>query len=342
MVSPWFKIAVTHVLTIAAFNCFFIRSRILAMCGLRFVSPASRSAASLPFRVLVVVALVLPVCSTQGVEFTPAFEKAELHGPGDLTYQRRRVERDGHARLEVAGRRLAIEKNEVHVFTGEDREQPRRFSSIDGRHLRWLGATAGIAFFAIENTEAEIHVGQHYLPAEIRRLDLTSLAWLPSWTVAPESATPPRAGAADSEARRVAVLGRLLAAGKTTIVLTYTMAEKPQWPKELTPQDAEKMMSAEHREWFKKAVYLMPLSYQVTCFASSAEQPSWSRSFSWREKESAPAMLSAGIVWGGTDVQIELLTAVGDMGEEAALLVCPGIKQELVCLATEDGRERWR
>ncbi len=283
----------------------------------------------------------LPICLATGGEFEPEYEKAELHGPGDTKYSRVGVKRDWRGFQEVHGRRIAVEEDAVLVLAGEGGEEPRRVSSVDGRNLRWLGAAAGIALFVAENTWADVRVGRHYLSPEIRRLDLESLSWLPSWIVAPESDTQPHDGAANGEARRVAALGSLLANDKAVVVLTYTMAEKPQWPAELRPEDAENI-PAGYREWLKTAVYHEPLGYRVTCFDPKGVRPRWSKSFSCAEGLSPPAMLSAD-VWDGIEDQLELLTWLGGVwGEEDAVLVCAGEKQDLVCLVAGDGWERWR
>src|SRR5687768_14871315 len=127
-------------------------------------------------RVTCSVALILlPIYVAGASEFEPEYENAELHGPGNVTYDRVRVTRHWRAFHDFSGGRLAVENDTVLVLTPEDGEEPRRIPSPDGRLLRRLGAADGIAFFVSENSEADVHAGRHYVLAEIQRLSLDSL-----------------------------------------------------------------------------------------------------------------------------------------------------------------------
>lgn len=288
-----------------------------------------------------VVIWMLPICLANATEFEPEYEKAELFGPDDAEYSRVRVQRDWREFQDADGRRLAVDGDAVLVLPNEGEEEPRRVASVDGRDLRWLGAAEGIAFFVAENTLAEVadvEYGGDYLLAEIRRLDLDSLNWLPSWKVEPEADTQPRDCESNGPAPRISILGGLLTHDRAVVALTYTMAEKSRWLTDFSPEEIEEM-SAEHLEWLKTSLNMEPLSFRVSCFDAKAERPTWSKTFSWADEPDPPAAC-----WGWTDDRLELLTWLDPDAQMAgdAILVCAGEKQDLLCLRADDGHPRWR
>ena len=161
------------------------------MCASCAVVRSQRYRATVYLGVLCAATSWLQVGLAAGGEFEPEYEKAELLAPDTTKFNRVMVKRGWHAFQDVGGQHLAVEGDAVRVLPREGGKEPCRIPSSDGRVLRWLGASGKIAFFVAENTEADVRAGRRYLLAEIRRLDLDSHSWLPSWKVGPESDTQP-------------------------------------------------------------------------------------------------------------------------------------------------------
>lgn len=279
-------------------------------------------------------AFVLPIAGVPAGDFEPDYAKAGLYGPDNRVYPRVSVTRNWREFHETSGLKIVIEGDTV-LISSTDRQEPHRVRSPDGRHLRWLDASSGIVFFVAENTKADLERERHFLYAEIRRLDLDTLSWLPSWVIDAGCGLPQQA----ADSRRVEVLGTLVTKDDAVAVLTYTMTEEPQWSAEITAEDAEKM-DAEYREWLKRAVYSEPSGYRVSRYEARADKPAWSKWFSVKCEDDLPAMRAAG-VWGRNESDLQLLTWIETWSRDA-ILVCAGEKEDLICVAAADGEERWR
>ncbi|HEX5442238.1 MAG TPA: hypothetical protein VFW87_00355 [Pirellulales bacterium] len=257
-------------------------------------------------------AICLPACLAAGAEFDPNFDRAELRGPGGAVYRRIRVDRDVAAN-DFDGR-LTVEGHFVKELARRDGEQPRQIASSDGRELCPLASTDEIAFFAAKENEAAAHLlhpTRGGLRAQIRRLDLESFTWLPSRNIIQPKA--PAADAANIDHDRLALLGKVLATAEGVFVLTY------DWP---------------------DGIRYKPTGYRITCFDARAEQTRWSIWFPWEGRDPAPVMHHKAI--RRNDTAPEPLTRMVDIGEEGAVLVCAGKKQDLMCLLIDSGDPWWR
>jgi hypothetical protein len=239
------------------------------------------------------------------------------------------------------GRQIAVKDNSVYVLTRDKDKGPTRLESLDGRRLRWLGTSGDIGFLATRNSSADEQTGRYFLPAEIRRLDLVFLAWLPSWEFEAPSTVSHPAGGTDGESRCIAVHGDLVAQGTDVFVLTYLVIEKASHQLKDFGVEDESMNASAGQDDAAGSVCYEPLGYRVTRFDARAVKPIWSKSFDWIG-DALPRSAETARSLGRVTRRMERLTWIADVSGDEAILVCAGSKQDLMCLSAKDGQEHWR
>lgn len=274
--------------------------------------PKLNMAKSCPAILVTWAAFVWATSITAGDEFQPLYDQAELRGPANAMSKRVGIEREPHHTHDAGGIKFVVAGDRIDIGV-KDGEEPRRVRSLDGRKLRLLGTARRIALFAAENTDENL-ASNPYLRAEILRCDLDTASWLPGWRFENTDDAPPAAiGPA---------LGSVLANEESVIVLTY---DKPSG---IVVQSGP-LRTAE------------TTSYTVTCYRAREDAAKWSKTFVWQTGRSPDVMLNRETS-RAIDPGIEPLSWVDDEFHGPSILVCAGGKQELRCLAAEDGEERWR
>lgn len=243
-----------------------------------------------------------------GAEFEPKYEAAELHGPGHAAAALLRVDRHPRQVHDAGGKHFVVDGNVVELVS--DNKPPRRIASTDGRILRLLGTTGPIALFAGENTKEQLKAGEFYLRPEIRRLDLATAEWLPSWRFE-HPADQSRDGGVAADNPRL-VLASVLADERGVVVL---VCDEP----------------AKHMTKIK--------SYTVALFDPQQERAKRAKAFASRG-EGVPAMTTMAGVWGADAIAIVPLS--WREGEsDPIIIVCAGSKEDVLCLDAESGEARW-
>jgi hypothetical protein len=244
-----------------------------------------------------------------GEEFQPLYDEAELRGPGNAKYERVGIEREPRRTHDAGGIKFVVVGDRIDIIADKDGEKPRQVRLTDGRKLRLLGTARHIALFAAENSDAK-EADNSYLRAEILRCDLDTASWLAGWKFENTDGAPPDA------------IGAVLANDETVIALTY---DKPSG---IVVQSGP-LRSA------------TTTSYTVTCYRAREDAAKWSKTFMWQPGRFPDAMLSRESS-RDIDPGIEPLSWVDDKFQGPSILVCAGGKQDLLCLAADDGEERWR
>jgi hypothetical protein len=260
----------------------------------------------------------LPMSLAIGTAFEPEYERAELRDAAGATNERVGIELKPRRAHDADGLKFVVDADVVEILPKKEGEPSRQVRSADGRELRLLASSRRIALFAAENTEDERKAGRYDLPAEIRRCDLEAALWLPNWKIERGQDRRPEASDADDGGP---VLGSVLAKNETVVVLTYDKASRAR--RTVPPRST------------------LATSYTLTCYQLDEARPKWSKSYPWLDKRYPPTMPTAGL-WGAYDDQIDLLTWVDDKAYEPSIVACAGTKQDVFCLATENGEERWR
>jgi len=229
-------------------------------------------------------------------------------------------------RKEYAAGKRSVRITNRRIEVSEKNESELRFTHVpDNCTPVWLGFGGDIAFFA---NIPQPRASTGFFPLEnplveptIYRLDLDSMQWL----------APLRMGGTSRQEQgktqnRFTSLGTVAISDGVLAVLTYSGTKKP-----VADNPSIVSQNVSH--------------YKVSLIQLRGSKPEWERPFQWNANDVGVPKLDLKAATP-TDLRrpgTELLSWIPGHGHRGeSLLVCAGAKEDVVCLAASDGRERWR
>jgi hypothetical protein len=243
----------------------------------------------------------------------------------ERTYPRVGVETDWYPTHLVGDRRYRVDANTVTEVTGPDESKHRRASvSVDYR-LRWVGAAEGIAFLVADRVLGKYDPDKPETNRRFHRLDLGLMKWLEPFKLPTASIDRSRGnvvhfgGSSTQKPRRHVLANHLLVTPKSIVVLCEETIEQ---------QDA----------FAPDFMQYDLVGYHVSCYAPKDAEAKWEHTI----RHGNRARRSVGYSMWSYDDSIERLTYVSGSYGDDLILVCPGERDAVVCLAAADGKVRWR
>lgn len=257
-------------------------------------------------------------------EFLARPGKATLRD-AQRTYPRLGVKADWHPSYVAGKHRYRVDGNSVVEIAEGDSSQGRCANVPSDYRLRWVGAAEGIAFLVADRDMAKLDSKDPEADRRFYRLDLDSMKWLEPFKLPQPSIKRDRrnvvqfGGSASQEPRRHVLPKNLLVTPKGIFVLSEE--------------------TVEHSDRFlPDGTHQVPVGCHVSCYAPRGLEAKWSRGLRYDNR----ARRVAGYVMRSYDDFIERLTYVPSHFGDDLILVCPGERDAVVCLAAADGKVRWR
>jgi hypothetical protein len=261
---------------------------------------------------------------TAAAEFRAQPAEATLRD-AERTYPCVGVKPDWYPTHLVGRRRYRVDANSVTDVTEPDESKHRQASVPQDCRLRWAGAAEGIAFLVADRGVTELELDNPESHRRFCRLDLGSMKWLDPFKLPEPSIDRCQGkllhfgGNASQEPRRHVLADHLLVTPIGIVALCEETIEQPS-------------------EFGLDVMQRHSVGFHVNCYAPTDVEAKWSRAV----RCGSSTRRIVGFAMRSYDDSVQRLTYVPGSHDDDVILVCPGERNAVVCLAATDGKVCWR